>query len=99
MARGRRWLILFLGQGARLLVYVILRRHGLHPCSDTTVQAPRTFPRRGEGSRLGAEPGLGTAALSGLCSLQLESASLLQSWDVALLALEVALPAHRAKGL
>lgn len=52
-ARGRHWLILFQGQGARLLVCVMLRRQGLHPSSDS-VQVPRALLWHREGSRLGA---------------------------------------------
>ena len=44
MDRGRHWLILIQGQGARLLVYVMLRGRSLHPSSDKEVQVPRAFP-------------------------------------------------------
>lgn len=53
MARGRHWLMLFQGQGTSLLVYVMLRRHSLHPSSDS-VQAPRALLWHSEGGCLGA---------------------------------------------
>lgn len=55
MARGRHWLILFQGQGAGLLVYVMLSGHGLHPSSDVGVQVPRALRWRSEGNCLGAK--------------------------------------------
>ena len=53
MARGRHWLMLFQGQDTSLLVCVMLRRHSLHPSSDS-VQAPRALLWHSEGGRLGA---------------------------------------------
>lgn len=99
MARGRHWLILFRGQGARLLVDVMLRGHSLHPCSDATVQVPRTLPWRGEGNCLGLRPAWSRQPREGLMCCSLSHLPLLQSWVVAFLALEAALPVHRAKGL
>lgn len=43
MARGRHWLILIPGQGAKLFVYVMLRGQSLHPSGDKEVQVPWAF--------------------------------------------------------
>ena len=43
MARGRHWLILIPGQGAKLFVYVMLRGQSLHPGGDKEVQVPGAF--------------------------------------------------------
>ena len=43
MARGRHWLILIPGQGAKLFVYVMLRGQSLHPGGDNEVQVPGAF--------------------------------------------------------
>lgn len=63
-ASGRHWLMLFRGQGARLLVYVILRGHGLRPRSDTVSKCQGLdfgFGKWPPGSRCGS----GTAAREG----------------------------------